>query len=58
VYRAAMLDRHAASVLTLKQIRSVVDELIAAHGDAMPVGIRTVPEYAGDETESRTSGQR
>jgi hypothetical protein len=27
-------------VLTLKQIRSVVDELIAAHGDAMPVGIR------------------
>ena len=39
VYRAAMLDRHAASVLTLKEIRAMVDELIDAHGDAMPRGI-------------------
>jgi alpha-galactosidase len=39
VYRAAMLDRHTASVLSLRQIRSMVDEMIDAHGDAMPAGI-------------------
>jgi alpha-galactosidase len=40
VYRAAVLDRHAASVLTLRQIRAMTDELIEAHGRAMPDGIR------------------
>ena len=40
VYRAAVLDRHAASVLTLRQIRAMVDDLIDAHGDAMPRGVR------------------
>ena len=40
VYRAAMLDRHAASVLTLADIRAMTDELIEAHGDMMPQGIR------------------
>jgi alpha-galactosidase len=40
VYRAAMFDRHAASVLSIREIRSMVDELIDAHGDAMPTGIR------------------
>jgi alpha-galactosidase len=40
VHRAAVLDRHAASVLTLRQIRAMTDELIAAHGVAMPEGIR------------------
>jgi alpha-galactosidase len=40
VYRAAVLDRHAASVLTLRETRAMVDELIDAHGDAMPHGIR------------------
>jgi alpha-galactosidase len=39
VYRAAVLDRHAASVLSLKEIRAMVDELIEAHGDAMPAGV-------------------
>ncbi len=39
VYRAAMLDRHAASVLTLRDITAMVDDLIAAHGPAMPAGI-------------------
>jgi alpha-galactosidase len=43
VYRAAVLDRHAASVLTLGQIRAMTDELIAAHGDAMPTGVRMPP---------------
>jgi len=40
VHRAAMLDRHATSVLSIKDIRAMVDELIEAHGDAMPAGIR------------------
>jgi alpha-galactosidase len=41
VHRAAMLDRHATSVLSIKDIRAMVDELIEAHGDAMPEGIRS-----------------
>jgi alpha-galactosidase len=36
-----MLDRHAGSVLSLDEIAAVVDELIEAHGDALPEGIRT-----------------
>ena len=40
VYHAAMLDRHAPSVLSLDEIATMVDELIEAHGDAMPEGIR------------------
>ena len=40
VYRAAMLDRHAASVLSIQEIRAMVDDLIAAHGDALPLCIR------------------
>lgn len=39
VYHAATLDRHAASQLSLDELHALVDELIAAHGDAMPVGI-------------------
>ena len=40
VYRAAVLDRHAGSVLSLAEIRAMVDELLEAHADAMPAGIR------------------
>jgi alpha-galactosidase len=40
VHYAAMLDRHAPSVLSLDEIAAMVDELIKAHGDAMPEGIR------------------
>jgi len=40
VYHAAMLDRHASSVLSLDEIAVVVDELIEAHGDALPEGVR------------------
>ena len=39
VYRAAILDRHAAAVLTLPQIRAMVDELIDVQGPALPKGI-------------------
>ncbi len=40
VYQAAMLDPLAASTLTIDRIWAMVDELIAAHGEAMPEGIR------------------
>ncbi|MCX7888632.1 MAG: alpha-glucosidase/alpha-galactosidase [Rhodobacteraceae bacterium] len=40
VYHAAMLDPHTAAELDLRQIRSLVDELIAAHGDWMPEWLR------------------
>jgi alpha-galactosidase len=46
VYHAAMLDPHAASVLSLDEIADVVDELIEAHGDALPEGIRTTTTRA------------
>ena len=41
VYHAAMLDRHAPSVLSLDEIAALVDELIEAHGEAMPEGVRS-----------------
>ena len=41
VHRAALLDHHAASVLSIKEIRAMVEELIEAHGDAIPKGVRT-----------------
>jgi alpha-galactosidase len=40
VHHAAMLDRHAPSVLSLDEIASMVDELIEAHGEALPEGVR------------------
>ena len=40
VYHAAYLDLHTAATLTLPQIKAMVDDLIAAHGDSLPVGIR------------------
>ena len=47
VYHAAMLDRHAPSVLSLDEIAAMVDELIEAHGEAMPEGVRTSGAGAG-----------
>lgn len=41
VHHAAMLDRHAPSLLSLDEIAAMVDELIDAHGDEMPEGVRT-----------------
>ena len=40
VHQAAMLDRHAASVLSLEEIKAMTDELIEAHGDALPEAIQ------------------
>jgi alpha-galactosidase len=36
IYHAAMLDPHTAAELDLDQIWSLVDDLIAAHGDLLP----------------------
>ncbi len=36
IYHAAMLDPHTAAELSLDQIESLVDDLIAAHGDWLP----------------------
>jgi alpha-galactosidase len=40
VYHAAMLDRHASSLLSLDEIAALVDELMDAHGDALPESLR------------------
>jgi alpha-galactosidase len=47
VYHAAMLDRLAPSVLSLDEIGALVDELIEAHGDALPESLRAPREKAG-----------
>jgi alpha-galactosidase len=36
IYQAAMLDPHTAAELTRDEIRSLCDDLIAAHGDMLP----------------------
>lgn len=41
VYHAAMLDPNTAASLTLGEIELLVDDLLAAHGDALPAGLRT-----------------
>ena len=37
IYHAAMLDPHTAAELDLDQIWALVDDLIAAHGDLLPI---------------------
>ncbi|MBO2451912.1 alpha-glucosidase/alpha-galactosidase [Actinomadura barringtoniae] len=40
VHHAAMLDPNAAATLTLAQIHDLVEDMIKAHGDALPEGVR------------------
>ncbi|WP_127560972.1 alpha-glucosidase/alpha-galactosidase [Nioella ostreopsis] len=40
IYHAAMMDPHTAAELDLRQIRSLVDDLLAAHGDWLPAWAR------------------
>jgi alpha-galactosidase len=40
VYHAAMLDPNTAASLTLDEIEALVDELLLAHRDALPEGLR------------------
>jgi alpha-galactosidase len=35
-----MMDPNAGATLTIAQIEAMVDELIEAHGELMPAGIR------------------
>jgi len=43
VYHAAMLDPNTAASLTLGEIEGLVDDLLEAHGDALPEGLRITP---------------
>ena len=47
VYHAAMLDPNTAASLTLDEIEDLVDDLLAAHGDALPEGLRIAPAARG-----------
>lgn len=40
IYHAAMMDPHTAAELDLRQIRSLVTDLLAAHGDWVPAWAR------------------
>jgi alpha-galactosidase len=40
VYQAVLLDPNAAATLTIDQTHTMVDELIDAHGELLPAGIR------------------
>jgi alpha-galactosidase len=40
VYHAAMLDPHTAAELSLDEIWSLTDDLLAAHGDFIPAALR------------------
>ena len=40
IYHAAMMDPHTAAELDLRQIRSLVDDLLVAHGDWLPAWAR------------------
>ena len=41
IYHAAMMDPHTAAELDLDQIWSLVDDLLATHGDWLPEWART-----------------
>jgi hypothetical protein len=61
VYRTVLLDRLAPSVLSISEIRAMVDELIAAHGGGAAVhltsGNVTTAEYSGAVRAAR-SGEK
>ena len=40
IYHAAMLDPRTSAELSLEQIWSLVDEMIQAHGEMIPLGLR------------------
>ncbi len=40
VYQAALVDPNTAATLTTTEIVAMVDDLIDAHGDLIPEGIR------------------
>jgi alpha-galactosidase len=44
IYQAAMFDPHTAAELDLDQIRALVDDLLATHGDWIPERLRAAPK--------------
>jgi alpha-galactosidase len=54
VHQAVLLDPNAAATLTIEQSRAMVDELIEAHGELLPAGIRA-PGRAGSIRAVRRS---
>lgn len=47
VYQAVLMDPNAGATLTIGQVRDMVDELIEAHGELLPEGIRAGGRVAG-----------
>src|SRR3954453_21883063 len=47
VYHAALLDPNAAATLAPEQIVALVDDMVEAHGDSLPEGIRVAGAAAG-----------
>jgi alpha-galactosidase len=43
VYQAVLLDPNAGATLRIAQVHDMVDELIEAHGELLPAGIRAAP---------------
>ena len=56
IRHAAMLDPAAAAVLTLDEIDALCDELVLAHGDLIPVGLR--PTYPTPMATALTAATR
>src|SRR5690606_14626841 len=46
VYQAAMLDPQTAAERDMEQIRSLVDDLLDAHGDLIPAALRPATRRA------------
>jgi alpha-galactosidase len=55
IRHAAMLDPNAAATLTLDEIDVLCDELIRAHGEALPVSLRAAE--APDESPILAAGR-
>ncbi|XVQ84383.1 hypothetical protein ACQP2K_37050 [Microbispora siamensis] len=53
VHHAAMLDPNTAATLPLPAIEALCDELIEAHGDLLPEGVRPAESRAGNRSGSR-----
>ena len=48
VYHAALLDPNAAATLSPERICAMVDDLIEAHGEALPDGIAPADQNCGE----------
>jgi alpha-galactosidase len=61
LYHAAMLDPHTAAELSLDQIWSLVDDLIAAHGEMLPPELRVqrpAPDFYRQDVNSANGQSR